>query len=137
MRKLFGLLLLIAFGITTYSQQISADTTKNREYYLQKAKSQKTTAIVLISVGGAALFVGALTEYQHIYDNKISAGPAVLMIGGALCMLGSIPFFHSYHISKQKAAQLSVGPKMEENGKMIQIYAGRYQPAVSLKINLK
>ena len=62
MRKLFGLLLLIAFGITTYAQQIPADTTKNREYYLQKAKSQKTTAVVLISVGGAALFVGALTR---------------------------------------------------------------------------
>ncbi len=137
MKKLYSLLFLMAFGIYTYAQQIPADTTKNKEYYIQKAKSQKTTAVVLISVGGAALFLGALTAYQQSYDNKSIAGSAVLMIGGALCMIGSIPFFRSYHVNKQKALQLSVGPKMEKNDPLIRMYAGSYQPAVSFKINFK
>ncbi len=62
---------------------------------------------------------------------------AGLFIAGALCTLGSIPYFIVSHNNKQKALRISAGIKMQDNGQLIQMYAGRYHAAVSLKINLK
>jgi hypothetical protein len=138
MKKIIPLVFLIPFGLYTYAQQIPADSTKTKEHFFQKGKSQKTTAVILLSAGGAALFIGVLTGYQQLYDNNtISDVSAVLIIGGAASVLGSIPFFIAYHNSKQKALQLSVGPKMEENGKLIRMYAGRYQPAIPIRLKLR
>ncbi len=121
----------------TYAQQIPADTTKNKEYYIQKAKSQKTTAWILLG-GGLALTIGgtflAISDYEK--SSYSDAGP-IMFITGLACQLGSIPFFVIAHNNKRKALELFVGPKMEKNDQIVQMYVGRYQPAISLKINLK
>ncbi len=145
MKKLYSFLLLMAFGLYTYAQQIPADTVvKNKEYYLEKRKSQRTTGWVLFGVGGALTISGIIwastqpNPFSWTADNsKSSDAPYFMTIGGMVTMLASIPFFVSSHKNNLKAIQLSIGPKMEENGQLIKMYAGRYQPAISCKIILK
>jgi hypothetical protein len=145
MRRLFAFLLLITFGLSTCAQQIPADTVKKREYYLGKRKSQLTAGWIIFGVGAAATLTGAIAKAAQVSAYVVTIGtssntsnaPEILMIAGAVCMVGSIPLFISAHDNKQKAMELSIGPKMEENGQIIQRYAGKYQPAISLRIKIK
>jgi hypothetical protein len=121
-----------------------AVTIKNKSYYLEKRKSQRTTGWILFGVGSALTLSGVIwasTQPNPFSTNQTdgsgSAAPYVMMIGGWVSMVASIPFFVSSHKNNLKAIQLSAGPKMEENGELIQMYAGRYQLAISFKLNLK
>ena len=143
MKKLYSLLLLIAFGVYTYAQQIPVDNVKNKAYYLEKRKSQRTTGWILFGVGSALTISGIIwastqpNPFSWTADqSNSSAAPYFMEIGGMVTMLASIPFFVSSHKNNLKAIQLSVGPKMEETSKIIQMYVGRYHPAISLNINL-
>jgi hypothetical protein len=144
MRRLYGCLLLITVGLSTYAQQIPADTVKNKEYYLGKRRSQLTAGWIIFGVGAAATLTGAIAKAAEVSAYIVTIGtsstnsnaPEILMIAGVVCMVGSIPLFISAHDNKQKAMELSIGPKMEENGQMIQMYAGKYQPAISIRIRL-
>ena len=144
MKKLFGLFLPIILVIYTYAQQIPADTVENRQYYLGKSKSQKTAGWIIFGVGAAATLTGAIVRAAETSLYIVTIGtssyssnaPEILMIGGVVFMVGSIPLFISAHDNKLKAIQLSIGPKMEENAELIQMYVGKYQPAISLKIKL-
>ncbi len=145
MRRLYCLLFLMAFGIFTYSQRIPADTVRNREYYLGKSKSQLTAGWILFGVGAAATLTGAIVRAAQVSFYIVTIGtssnnsdaPVIIMIAGAACMLGSIPLFISSHDNKLKAIELSISPKMEENGELIQRCAGKYQPAISFRLSLR
>ena len=145
MKKVYGLFLLMTLVIYVHAQQITADTVKNKQYYLGKSKSQKTAGWIIFGVGATATLTGVIVRAAEttLYvvtiggSSNSSNAPEILIIGGAVCMVGSIPLFISAHDNKLKALELSIGPKMEENGELIQMYAGKYQPAISLKINLR
>ena len=145
MRRLYGLIFLMAFGIYSHAQQIPADTVKTRAYYLAKSKSQLTAGWIIFGVGAAATLTGVIVKTAQVSFYIVTIGtssynsnaPAILMIAGGACMLGSIPLFISSHDNKRKAIELSIAPKMEENGELVQMYTGRYQPAISIKLNLK
>ena len=136
MKKLYSLILLLAFGMYTYAQQVPADTVKNKAYYQEKRITQRTTGWIFFGVGSAAVIIGVImySSQPFLASDKDNTGAGV-MAAGAVSMLASIPFFVASHKSNLKAMQLSVGPKMERNDQLIQIYAARYQPAVSLRLN--
>ena len=142
MKKLFCLLQLLVAGIYIYAQQIPADSVKNRAYYLEKKKSQRTTGWILFGAGTAVTisgFIWVSTQPNPFSTNNpegSSNGPYIMIVSGWTIMAASIPFFVSSHKNNVKAMQLTVGPQMEENGRLIQMYAGKYQPAISLKLNL-
>ena len=130
----------MVLGMYTYAQQLPADTIKNREYYLEQRITQRTTGWIFFGFGSAAVLVGAIvasSSSQSYFSSNHDNTGEVIVLAGALCMTASIPFFVSSHHSNLKATQLSVGPKMEKNDQIVQMYIGRYQPAISLKINLK
>jgi hypothetical protein len=132
MKKVFSLLLLMAFGVYTYAQQTPVDTAKAREIYLEKSKSQKTVAWILLGAGTVSTIGGIYVAFASTSD----AGE-IMFIAGLASIAGSIPLFIISHNNKQKALRLAIGPKIEENGQLIQMYAGRYQPAISFKLSLK
>jgi hypothetical protein len=143
-KGLYGLFLLMIVAINTHAQEIPADTVKNKQYYLWKSKSQKTAGWIIFGVGATALLTGvtvraAETSFYIVTigsSSNSSNAPEILMIGGAVFMVGSIPLFISAHDNKLKTIQLSIGPKMEENAELSQMYVGKYQPAISFKIKL-
>ncbi len=144
MKRLCGLFLLMTVVICTYAQEIPTGIIKNKQYYLGKSKSQKTAGWIIFGVGATALLTGvfvraAETSFYIITigsSSNSSNAPEILMIGGAVFMVGSIPLFISAHDNKLKAIQSSIGLKMEENAGLIQMYVGKYQPAISWKIKL-
>jgi len=128
----------MTFVINSLAQQIPADTVKNKAYYLEKRSTQRTTGWIFFGFGAAAMITGTIMYASQplLASDKDNTG-GVLVVAGAVGMLASIPFFISSHHNNLKAMEFSVAPKMEENDPLIQMYAGRYQPAISLKINLK
>jgi hypothetical protein len=144
MRKLYLFLLWVALGLSTYAQKNPADTAKNKDYYLGKRKSQLTAGWIIFGVGAATTLTGVIAKAAQVTSYIVTIGtsstnsnaPEILMIAGTVCMVGSIPLFISAHDNKQKAIELSIGPKMEENDQMIQMFAGKYQPALSIRIKL-
>jgi hypothetical protein len=140
MKKVFSLLLLTVFCMYTYAQQLPVDSVKNKEYYLEKRNTQRTTGWIFFGFGSAGVIVGAIvasSSSQSYFSSDYDNTGEVIAFAGVLCMAASIPFFIASHHSNLKAMQLSVSPKMEKNDQIVQMYVGRYQPAISLKINLK
>jgi hypothetical protein len=113
------------------------DTALTKEGYLTKSKSQKTIAWILLGVGTAVTVTGLYVALSDWVNNPGSDAGEILFFTGLASMAGSIPFFIISNNNKQKALQISAGLKMQENGQLIQMYAGRYQPAISIKLNLK
>ena len=102
MKKIFVLMTFIIFSANVFSQ-----VTKND--YLQKSKSKKTTGIVLLSVGGAAIIGGIIANgskgENSSFEQDFTGG--ALIAGGIASSLASIPFFISSGKFKKKAASLA------------------------------
>ena len=90
--------------------------------YFQKAKSQKKTAIVLVSTGGLLVVVGTVVaaqsldfnlDFSNSYGTSSSSSNSdetvagVLILGGLAAILTSIGFFVASHKNKKKALSLS------------------------------
>jgi len=137
--------------ICSFAQEIPSETAKpvlTKDEYLKKSRSQKTGAIVLISVGGAMTIVGTAIamndagneivgifdpNYQPNNNNETLSG--VLVIGGLAAMLGSIPLFISAHKNKKRAMRISFinEPALQLQKSMV-FY--RAVPSIKLKIGL-
>jgi len=111
------LLFIAILFIANYHASAQTDTTglKTKDYYLQKSKSQKTTAWVLIGVGAAAVIAGTIVattlKEQDDFDegvNKLATGGYLMAAGGVSCLI-SIPFFVSSGKNKRRALALSSG----------------------------
>ena len=139
MKKIFSSVLLVILGMHTNAQLISANTEIYNTYYFDKFESQKTTAWILLGAGAAVTTTGYIIFISQLNKSITGNTDAAesLIIGGAASMLASIPFFISSSHNMQKEIRFSISPKMEQNDKPIQLYAGKYQPAISLKIILK
>lgn len=135
MKKNIFLVLLLLFTLKTLSQTVqNAEFTK--EYYLQKSKSQKTGAWVLLSAGAAITVVGVVgfsSTFDDWSDNSTDTY-GYLMIAGPLIGLGSIPLFISSGNNARKAATLSLNYQsilVPYQGSLVQ----NAQPTLSIKIN--
>ncbi|UEG48677.1 hypothetical protein LK994_08510 [Ferruginibacter lapsinanis] len=130
MKKIFGLIVFIAFSATVFSQVSKND-------YLEKSKRKKTTGIVLLTIGVAAITGGILAnESRGQYSSFEQDFAGGLLIGGGIASgLVSIPFFISANKYKKKAATVSVNNLkifLSKNNQLV----NNFQPMISLKINM-
>jgi hypothetical protein len=134
MKKIIFLIMILLPTVKSVSQTVqNAEFTK--EYYLQKSKSQKTAAWILVGAGTALTVVGAIgfnSTYDDWSDNSTNTY-GYLMLAGPLIGLGSIPLFITSGHNARKAATLSLNYQpvlVPDQGALVQ----NAQPSLSLKI---
>ena len=128
MKKIIPLLLLLAFSKTSFSQQTDPKQALTKQDYLQKSKSQKTTAFILLGIGATAVAIAAPGNVS--FDVL-----PVLVIGGGLATLGSIPLFIASGKNKRKAKQISF--KMQQTPQLqISRSVNRAFPSLNFKLSL-
>ena len=130
MKRMYCMLLTLAFFLEAMAQQQLV--VKDKAYYLNKSKNQKTAAWILAGLGGAMMVGGAIGFAQ----NFEVFGPggeteAAIMIAGAPVALASIPFFISAARNKGRAEVL-VGPQLQP----LRLYGGnsRLAPGIGVQI---
>ena len=86
---------------------------KNRQYYLEKGKTQKTVAWVLAGTG-TILIIGGVAGLMNNNDLFGTGGEveALMMVGGVPVALASLAFFAMAEKSKAKA-EVMVGPILQ------------------------
>jgi hypothetical protein len=103
MKKYFTTIVFVLFTYSFFSQEV----VKNREYYTDKSKRQKSGARIM-RIGGAALIgTGFLIGDRKESSFDDAATGAILGGVGVLLMIGSIPVFIASGKSKRKAASIS------------------------------
>lgn len=135
MKKIFALAITIILAINNFAQDTNAMATK-KEYYLQKAKNQKTTGFVLLGVGTVSAAVGFIL-FANNYDSNTSTTDmgGFMLLGGIVCDLASIPFFISSGSNNRKAAEIALGAQQIYLPQNITVVM-KYAPAVTIKIGL-
>lgn len=113
----------------------------DRNGYLQKSKSQRTAAFVILGVGYAVDII-ALATFPKDYgvlntpeQNRQAKNAAWIFVAGTVTMLASIPFFVNAHANKKKALRMSVKVEDLPPFKKYTPYNSSY-PALALKLNL-
>jgi len=126
--KIFGLGLVLALSLHSFSQEMAPKDSLTSDHYLKKSTSQKIAGFVFLGIGATTLAV--LSKGETDFD----ALP-VLAIGGLTATLISVPLFISSGKNKRKAASLSVKKEnafLLRNRSVTQISF----PAISVKFNL-
>lgn len=92
---------LIAFTVTkSQAQQTEISIQKVNTVYLTKSKTQRATALILLTSGAASYGFG-FYALDHTHDKN---GYGVLFVFGGIGMAAaSLPFFMSSGINKHKA----------------------------------
>jgi len=147
-----AILLIVCAGtiFCSVAQQTPTETSKpvlTKDEYLQKAKGQKTGAIILIAAGGALVIAGAAVATKDLNDdlgnifepdtetNKHETLATVLVVAGIAAIAGSIGLFVSAHKNKKRA--MSVSFKNEPTLQLQRSMAFyRSVPSFTLKISL-
>lgn len=121
MKKTICIALLMVMIISAFAQQTD---------YLQKSKNQKTAGFILLGTGVTAFAIAAPGNVS--FDIL-----PVLVIGGGMATLGSIPLFIASGKNKRKAKAATSFLKMETTP-VIQhaSFVSRSYPALSVKIRL-
>jgi len=128
MKKILFIALLISISAATFGQQNEPSAPLTKQDYLQKSKSQRTSAFILLGSGITALAIAA--------PGKISLGVApTLIIGGGIAIVGSIPLFIAAGKNKRRAMSMSFKnetvPLPQPGG-----FASKPVPSFSIKFNL-
>lgn len=100
MKKMISLAMLLAVVVTSFSQQTESSPVLTKQDYLQKSKSQRTSAFILLGTGAALLAVAAPGNVS--FDIL-----PILVIGGGAAIVGSIPLFIAAGKNKRRAMSLS------------------------------
>jgi hypothetical protein len=127
----FSLLILsIQVNATEFARTLTDSVPKrlSKSAYWERSDNQRTGAIVLLSVGGATMFVGAvgyvtqsaeyrfLFTYKNNYNEKKQKSYATTFIVGGIIALTSIPLFIASNRNKKMAKNYyAVSFKMEKN----------------------
>ncbi len=141
--KLLFIVILISNVLSCCAQ--SFDNSSYKDSLIQKSKSQKTAARIMLyggtalSVVGLAITISEVTdkflETETIYRGSSSSGGLVLMVVGLGLSVGSIPLFIASDTNRKNAMKLSAKAqevKIPVSGG----FANRYQPALSIKLVL-
>ncbi len=101
---------LLLFSVASFSQQTTTATQSlTKTDYLQKSKNQKTTALILLGIGTAAIITGILIESPHRgTGNTQSFSGGLIEVGGIICVLTSIPYFLSSSKNKKRSTTLGI-----------------------------
>lgn len=109
MKKTITFLMLFLFSVNAFNQTIP-NNEFSKEYYLKKSKNQKTTGWILLSGGTLMTVVGVIGFSDSWYSSSNSTTDAygIIMLGGVVSGLGSIPFFIMSGNNARKAATISL-----------------------------
>jgi hypothetical protein len=139
MKKIIIFTLLLIVSATSFSQQTKSSPTLTRQDYLKKSSNQKFVAWALFGSGAAVLAITALSNLGIDFTGPKKKFPIVPVGIGAVCMVGSIPFFIASAKNKRKAMSLSFKnetiPSRLLSGQKSS-FVNRSIPSLSLKINL-
>ena len=105
MKRLILLTALLSLVVIVFGQ----DTTKpayTKEYYLKKAKEQKTTGWVLLGIGTASITAGTLTGRGGDLDQETTGG-LFKLVGGAAVVGGVISFLSAAN-NKRRASEVGI-----------------------------
>ena len=135
MRKFFICTILLLMTTSSFCQQTNISQSLTQKDYLQKSKSQKTGAWVLLG-GGFVVAVGA-SVLDASSDWSKSETPYLVAIGiGGASMLASIPLFIASGRNKRKGMNASTSFQILQNP--IPTNTGltlHSTPTLSLKLN--
>jgi hypothetical protein len=125
--------------VTSYCQTTTSSKF-SKNYYLQKAKSQKTTGWILLG-GGIAVFTTGLLIAGKKSDNLLDdlgnkGAGTILEITGAASALGSIIFFTSAAKNIRLSTTVSFNTKKNLMLKQNNTVVYMWRPTLSIKINL-
>jgi len=135
MKKIIFILTVLLFTVKSFSQTVP-NTGFTKEYYLQKSKNKKNTGWILLASGVVMTTVGAI-GFDNTYDDSSDNSTdtyGIVMVGGVIATLASIPFFISSGSNARKAATLALSnqpillPRQDS-------YVLNYQPSLSLKFD--
>ncbi len=129
MKKIIVYSLLILFAARAFSQQTDTVKIMTRKDYRARSNGQKITGFVLLGAGVTCLGIasGGNAEFDSL---------PVLVIGGALATLTSIPLFIAAGRNKRKARNAVAGLKLESAPSIQNNFVLHSYPAISVKINL-
>lgn len=126
MKKIIVFALLLLSSLATFSQQTEPSAPSTKQDYLQKSKSQRTSAFILLGSGAALLAIAAPGNVS--FDIL-----PVLVIGGGAAIVGSIPLFIAAGKNKRRAMSMSfkneTAPVLQNSG-----FTSRVVPSLALKI---
>jgi hypothetical protein len=139
MKKTFLFILVYSFAHAGMAQVNVRDSTRVSDYYFQKSVVQKRTGFNLLGFGAGFMVIGgilSLTTNDPLEES--STVGAIMVVGGGLTALASIPFFISSGNNLKKANSMSLGLKMirTDPGGIYNSHLS-YVPSVSIKIGLK
>ena len=120
--------LLIFITSAVFSQQTTSEKPLTKQDYLQKSKSQRTAAWILLGAGTTMIAIAAPGNVS--FDIL-----PVLAIGGGAAVLGSIPLFIAAGRNKRKAMTISSYIELQHNSAVT--YRGLTAvsfPALALKL---
>lgn len=115
MKRLISLFLFLVWLLPLTAQEL---VVKDKQYYLEKSKRQRTTGWVLAGMGTAMIVVGAITFNQNFnidWTSEGSGGGDIegwVMVLGVPVALSSIPFFVSASKNKGRA-EMMAGPGVQ------------------------
>jgi hypothetical protein len=144
MKKTTCIVLITLLSLSGFTQTQDSLLNAKKQSLLVKSKNQKTTAIVLVGVGAAAMTAGlaglATGEIEEGFGETESGNGAAtaLLIGGTVSMgVGAFLAIESGK-NKKQAAQIATGIKWEKttplaaNNNLPVIY-----PAISIQLKIK
>jgi hypothetical protein len=152
MSRLFLFILLMS-SLQIHAASFSPiDTIPHQTYadYHQRSKHQYTTAIVMVSVGGAACIAGGLLLSTELLaqgtvsyfvgetvTEPIPAGYYVLVVAGGILALCSIPVFKSAGKNRRLANAATLGFNMEKLSNIPTASISKsYFPSIKLNLRL-
>ncbi|RYZ25554.1 MAG: hypothetical protein EOO10_17975 [Chitinophagaceae bacterium] len=123
------LLSFLVIASAVYGQDTTLSRPLTKLDYLQKSKSQKTAAWVLLGAGGTLIAIAAPGNVS--FDIL-----PVLAIGGSAAIIGSIPLFIAAGKNKRRALAMTANFNIQHTP--ITTYPGlskRSFPGISVKLN--
>jgi hypothetical protein len=111
MKHVSGLIVALLLLVQATAQEPLV--VKDKQYYLNKSKSQKTTAWIL-GGAGTAMVIGGAIAFGRNFELFGPGGEteALIMVAGVPVALASIPFFISAAKNKGKAEAMA-GPSLQ------------------------
>jgi hypothetical protein len=135
MKKIILSLACIVSFFTGNAQQLPQKTTPGLsdvelgQFYLQKSKSQKTGAWILLAAGVALQVAGSVSYADNLFEESTSGADA-MMLGGTIASIASIPLFISAAKNKGRAEIL-----LRQQNIPMSFFRGR-QTAVGLALRI-
>jgi hypothetical protein len=104
-------ILFLFFALLSSAVTLAQDIKDERDYYLRRAKHQKTVGNI-VAATGFVLFVSGLVVSdgkQSTWGFSSNFGTKLLLAGGGIvCGLASIPFYVSSRTNTKRASSVSV-----------------------------